>query len=117
MTTGLLPQGSAHRVSAAAVPGSGADGAKHRSVRADVFDFSERTRASRSSAGDVSSIGQSAGKASPGPPQAHQFDTFETDDARQAHLNGEIPAALGQVAPNLLASAPDIRTVDVIAVK
>ena len=45
------------------------------------------------------------------------FDTFETDDARQAHLNGEIPAALGQVAPDLLASAPDIRTVDVIAVK
>ena len=30
------------------------------------------------------------------------FDTFETDDARQAHLNGEIPAALGQVAPDLL---------------
>jgi quinol monooxygenase YgiN len=45
------------------------------------------------------------------------FDTFETDDARQAHLNGEIPAALGQVAPDLLASPPDIRTVDVIAVK
>lgn len=45
------------------------------------------------------------------------FDTFETDDARQAHLNGQIPAALGQVAPDLLASPPDIRTVDIIAVK
>jgi quinol monooxygenase YgiN len=45
------------------------------------------------------------------------FDTFETDDARDAHLAGQIPTALGQVAPNLLASAPDIRTVDVIAVK
>jgi quinol monooxygenase YgiN len=45
------------------------------------------------------------------------FDTFETDDARQAHLNGEIPAALGQVAPDLLASPPEIRTVDIIAVK
>jgi quinol monooxygenase YgiN len=45
------------------------------------------------------------------------FDTFETDDARQAHLNGEIPAALGQVAPNLLAGEPEIRTIDIIAVK
>jgi quinol monooxygenase YgiN len=45
------------------------------------------------------------------------FDTFETEDARQAHLNGEIPQALGKVAPTLLASAPDISTVDVIAVK
>ena len=45
------------------------------------------------------------------------FDTFETEDARQAHLEGEIPQALGQVADDLLASAPDIRTVDVIAAK
>jgi quinol monooxygenase YgiN len=45
------------------------------------------------------------------------FDTFETDDARAAHLGGQIPQALGQVAPELLASDPDIRTVDIIAVK
>jgi len=45
------------------------------------------------------------------------FDTFETTDARQAHLGGEIPAALGQVAPELLATPPDIRTVDIVAVK
>jgi quinol monooxygenase YgiN len=45
------------------------------------------------------------------------FDSFETEDARQAHLNGEIPIALGQVASDLLAKDPDIRTVDVIAVK
>jgi len=45
------------------------------------------------------------------------FDTFETEDARQAHLNGEIPAALGQVAEDLLAAAPEIRPVDLIAVK
>ena len=45
------------------------------------------------------------------------FDTFEDDAGRQAHLNGEIPAALGQVGPDLLASDPDIRPVDVIAVK
>ena len=45
------------------------------------------------------------------------FDTFETEEARQAHLSGQIPAALGQVGPDLLASDPDIRTIDIIAVK
>jgi hypothetical protein len=45
------------------------------------------------------------------------FDTFETEDARQAHINGEIPQALGQVAADLLASEPDIRPIDIIAVK
>ena len=45
------------------------------------------------------------------------FDTYETEEARQAHLEGEIPRALGQVASDLLAEAPDIRAVDVIAVK
>jgi quinol monooxygenase YgiN len=45
------------------------------------------------------------------------FDTFETEEARHAHLAGQIPTALGRVAPDLLASAPDIRTVDVVAVK
>jgi quinol monooxygenase YgiN len=45
------------------------------------------------------------------------FDTFETEEARQAHINGEIPRALGQVASDLLASEPDIRPIDVIAVK
>jgi quinol monooxygenase YgiN len=45
------------------------------------------------------------------------FDTFETEDARQAHLGGEIPRALGQVAADLLAADPDIRTVDLIAAK
>jgi quinol monooxygenase YgiN len=45
------------------------------------------------------------------------FDTFETEDARQTHLNGEIPKALGQVAPDLLASDPNIRLIDVISVK
>ncbi|MBO0701405.1 MAG: antibiotic biosynthesis monooxygenase [Candidatus Dormibacteraeota bacterium] len=45
------------------------------------------------------------------------FDTFEGEDGRQAHLNGQIPAALGQVGPQLLARDPDIRTTDIIAVK
>ncbi len=45
------------------------------------------------------------------------FDTFEDDTGRQAHLNGQIPAALGQVGPDLLASDPEIRPVDVLATK
>jgi quinol monooxygenase YgiN len=45
------------------------------------------------------------------------FDTFESEEGRQAHLNGEIPKALGQVGPELLASDPDIRTVEILAVK
>lgn len=45
------------------------------------------------------------------------FDTFADEEGRQAHLSGQIPAALGQVGPDLLAADPDIRTTDVIAVK
>ena len=45
------------------------------------------------------------------------FDTFEDEDGRQAQLNGQIPAALGQVGPDLLAADPDIRQTDIIAVK
>jgi quinol monooxygenase YgiN len=45
------------------------------------------------------------------------FDTFADEDARQAHLNGAIPEALGQFGPNLLAKDPDLRTVDLLAVK
>ena len=45
------------------------------------------------------------------------FDTFESEDARQAHLDGEIPKALAQVGPDLLAKEPDIRRIDLVAVK
>jgi quinol monooxygenase YgiN len=45
------------------------------------------------------------------------FDTFDNVAARQAHLEGQIPQALGRVASDLLAAEPDIRTVDIIAVK
>ena len=45
------------------------------------------------------------------------FDTFETEEARQEHVNGQIPAALENVAPDILAEAADIRPVDVLAVK
>jgi len=45
------------------------------------------------------------------------FDTFETEEARNAHLQGEIPRALSHVGPELLAKDPEIHLVDVIAVK
>ena len=45
------------------------------------------------------------------------FDTFEDEEARQAHVNGEIPKALAQVGPELLGSDPDIRPVGIVAVK
>jgi quinol monooxygenase YgiN len=45
------------------------------------------------------------------------FDTFDSEEGRQAHLNGEIPKALGQVGSELLASDPDIRPLEIFAVK
>src|SRR5262245_34864407 len=45
------------------------------------------------------------------------FDAFEDEAARQAHLMGEIPQALAENGPALLARDPDIRLVDVLAVK
>ena len=45
------------------------------------------------------------------------FDTFATDDARTAHINGQIPAALAQVSADLLDRAPDIQPVNLVAVK
>ena len=45
------------------------------------------------------------------------FDTFESEEARQAHVNGQIPAALQQLTPDLLAEGADIRPIDVLAVK
>ena len=45
------------------------------------------------------------------------FDTFDGEEGRRAHLNGQIPATLSQVAADLLAADPDIRTTDIIAVK
>ena len=45
------------------------------------------------------------------------FDTFATDDARTAHINAQIPAALAQVSADLMAREPEIRPVNVLAVK
>lgn len=36
------------------------------------------------------------------------FDTFESEEARQAHVNGRIPAALEDVGSDLLAEDADI---------
>ena len=45
------------------------------------------------------------------------FDTFGSEDARQAHINGEIAAALAAEADELLASPPEILPADVLASK
>jgi len=45
------------------------------------------------------------------------FDTFETEEARDAHLNGPIAAALMAKVPELLAADPVIEKVDLLAVK
>jgi quinol monooxygenase YgiN len=45
------------------------------------------------------------------------FDTFDTEEDRQAHLNGAIPAALAEKGPEMLAREPDIKLIELIAVK
>jgi quinol monooxygenase YgiN len=45
------------------------------------------------------------------------FDTFATGDARTAHINGQIPAALAEVSADLLTREPHIQPVDLLAVK
>jgi quinol monooxygenase YgiN len=45
------------------------------------------------------------------------FDTFGDEDARQAHINGEIAAALMANADELLAAPPEILAADVLARK
>ena len=45
------------------------------------------------------------------------MDTFETEDARQAHLSGELAAALMGRAEQLLARPPKITPADVLAAK
>lgn len=45
------------------------------------------------------------------------FDTFPDEDARQAHLEGEIADELMANAEELLAAEPEIKEIDVIAAK
>ncbi len=45
------------------------------------------------------------------------FDTFAGDEGRDAHLNGKVAEALMAKAPELLADAPAIEKIDVLAAK
>ena len=45
------------------------------------------------------------------------FDTFANEEGRQAHVNGEIAAALVASADELLAEPPEILAADVLAAK
>lgn len=52
-----------------------------------------------------------------GPSTFGIFDAFADDAGRQAHLAGQIAAALMAKAPELLAQPPTIEPVDVLAAK
>ena len=52
-----------------------------------------------------------------GPSTFGIFDTFPDDAGRQAHLEGRVAAALMAQAPELLASAPSIEKVEILAAK
>ena len=52
-----------------------------------------------------------------GPSTFGIFDTFPDDSGRQAHLSGQVAAALMEKADELLAEPPSIERVDVFAAK
>jgi quinol monooxygenase YgiN len=52
-----------------------------------------------------------------GPSSFGIFDAFADESGRNAHLAGQIAAALMAKAPDLLSQPPDIRKVDVLASK
>lgn len=52
-----------------------------------------------------------------GPSTFGIFDAFPDDAGRQAHLSGRVAAALMAKASDLLAKAPEIKKVDVLAAK
>jgi len=52
-----------------------------------------------------------------GPSTFGIFDVFENEEGRQAHLNGRVAAGLMANAGALLAKAPVIEKVEVLAVK
>jgi hypothetical protein len=52
-----------------------------------------------------------------GPSEFGIFDAFPDDVGRQAHLGGQVAAALMTQAPELLAQPPVIEPVDVLAAK
>jgi quinol monooxygenase YgiN len=52
-----------------------------------------------------------------GPSTFGIFDTFPDDAGRQAHLAGQVAAALMEKAPDLLSSPPSIEKVEILAAK
>jgi quinol monooxygenase YgiN len=52
-----------------------------------------------------------------GPTTFGIFDAFPDESGRQAHLSGQVAAALMAKAPELLAEPPSIEKVDVLAAK
>ena len=52
-----------------------------------------------------------------GPSTFGIFDAFATEDGRQAHLSGQVAAALMARASELFASPPSIEKLDVLAAK
>jgi len=52
-----------------------------------------------------------------GPSTFAIFDAFPDDSGRQAHLSGQVAAALMAKTSDLLAQAPAIENADVLAVK
>jgi quinol monooxygenase YgiN len=52
-----------------------------------------------------------------GPSTFGIFDAFADDDGRQAHLNGQVAAALMANASELLSQPPSIEKVDILAAK
>jgi quinol monooxygenase YgiN len=52
-----------------------------------------------------------------GPSTFGIFDTFAAESGRDAHLSGKVAAALMSRAPELLADAPSIEKIDLLAVK
>ena len=52
-----------------------------------------------------------------GPSTFGIFDAFPDEDAREAHLSGQVAAGLKEKAPELLAQEPTIERIDVLAGK
>ena len=52
-----------------------------------------------------------------GPSTFGIFDAFPDDEAREAHLSGQVAAGLMEKAPELVAQEPTIERIDVLAGK
>ena len=45
------------------------------------------------------------------------FDTFKTEEDRDAHLSGDLAEALNKISAELLVAPPHIRPIEILAVK